>query len=368
MHEITEGLARIAAPPAKIIARNMGVFYNPAMKLNRDITILILNSLKKKGLQAADPLAGTGIRSIRMLLELDKGVIKSISANDSSRKAANAIRKNLKLNRIPARKLKVTSMDANMFLLQSTGFDYIDIDPFGYPGKFLDAAAERLSRNGILAVTATDTAALSGSSPQACIRKYWAMPLRNEFMHETAIRILIRRVQLAGMEREKSLTPIFSYADQHYVRSFFTCQKGRQKASQTARQHGYILYCRKCLHRESCREPQGMAQSCPECGFNYEYAGPLWLGKTTGLTSSRMAKGEHKDMITMIAEESAIKQPWFFNTNRVCSKHSIRSPLPVQEAIKRLVQQGHQAVRTHLDPSGIKTSATATEVAKALRT
>ncbi|MCU0373510.1 MAG: ATP-binding protein, partial [Ignavibacteria bacterium] len=44
------------------------------------------------------------------------------------------------------------------------GFDYIDIDPFGSPCPFLDAAIKRLSRGGILAVTATDTSALAGKS------------------------------------------------------------------------------------------------------------------------------------------------------------------------------------------------------------
>ena len=37
-------------------------------------------------------------------------------------------------------------------------FDYIDIDPFGSPNPFLAAAIGRITRNGIVAVTATDTA------------------------------------------------------------------------------------------------------------------------------------------------------------------------------------------------------------------
>ena len=43
-------------------------------------------------------------------------------------------------------------------ILHSKGFDYIDLDPFGSPNIFLDSAVKRLGRNGILAVTATDTA------------------------------------------------------------------------------------------------------------------------------------------------------------------------------------------------------------------
>ena len=73
--------------------------------------------------------------------------------------------------------------------MNSTGFDYIDVDPFGSPNPFLDAAIKRIARDGILAVTATDTAPLCGTYTNACRRKYWAVPLRNELMHEIGIRI-----------------------------------------------------------------------------------------------------------------------------------------------------------------------------------
>ena len=87
----------------------------------------------------------------------------------------------------------------------------------------LDSAIKRISRNGILAVTNTDTAALTGTYPKACIRKYWSMPKRDYMMHETGLRILIRKVQLVGMQYEKALYPIFSYFKDHYFRIFFQC-------------------------------------------------------------------------------------------------------------------------------------------------
>ena len=101
----------------------------------------------------------------------------------------------------------VQDKDANMFILESSGFDYIDIDPFGSPNFLLDSSVKRISRGGILAVTATDTSALAGSYPDACRRKYWAEPLRSEMMHEAGLRILIRKGQLIGAQFEKALTP-----------------------------------------------------------------------------------------------------------------------------------------------------------------
>src|SRR3989344_2036986 len=179
---IEEGLAKINIENKKIVSKNMEVFYNPIMSLNRDISVLLLNSLDKKNMQIADPLAASGIRGIRFLKELNKNKIRKIYINDIDKNAVKSIKENLKL----------------------TGFDYIDIDPFGTPNPFLDAACKRLAREGIMAVTATDTSALAGTYPQACIRKYWAVPKKDAIMHETGLRILIRKIQLVGAQYEDS--------------------------------------------------------------------------------------------------------------------------------------------------------------------
>jgi len=55
-----------------------------------------------------------------------------------------------------------------------------------------------MHKEGFLAVTATDTSALTGTYPKATKRKYWADSYRTEFLHEQAIRILIRKVQMIG--------------------------------------------------------------------------------------------------------------------------------------------------------------------------
>jgi tRNA (guanine26-N2/guanine27-N2)-dimethyltransferase len=39
-------------------------------------------------------------------------------------------------------------------------YQWVDLDPFGSPIQFLDAALQSLSRTGVLEVTATDTACL----------------------------------------------------------------------------------------------------------------------------------------------------------------------------------------------------------------
>ena len=98
MKLIREGNARIKVPAEKKISKELSVFYNPVMKFNRDVSVLLLNSISKKNLQIALPLAGSGVRAVRFLTELKKGKIKNININDGGEKAVELIMENIELN------------------------------------------------------------------------------------------------------------------------------------------------------------------------------------------------------------------------------------------------------------------------------
>ena len=327
MQKIMEGSAEIFAPTAKVVSKKLPVFYNPVMCLNRDITILLLKQFPK--MRLCDPLAGTGIRSIRFAKELKP---KSVTANDISEKAVALIKKNSVHNHV---KFEVRNKDANIMLMESTGFDFIDLDVFGSPNFVLDSAVRRLSRKGILAVTATDAAALCGSSPKACIRKYWAAPKKSSNMHETGLRILIRKVQLVGAQYDKALLPIFSYFKDHYFRAFFKCIKGKQHTDKLFPRHQ-----------------------------SFEGAGPLWTGKLWDSNlAKKMAKSAEKTemyrnaskFIGIIAEESSITSIGFYDIHYVCSSNGI-NPVPKnEEVISKIMQKGYSAASTHFKGTGIRT-------------
>ena len=365
---IEEGKARIKVPFAKKISKQMEVFYNPVMKLNRDISVLLLNSINKKGMQIALPLAGTGVRGVRFILELEKGKIKGLSFNDHNKKATDLIKKNLKLNNIKSKNVEIYNKDANNFLLESSGFDYIDVDPFGTPNPFLDSAVKRISREGILAITATDTSSLSGTYPDACLRKYWAMPLKNEFMHESGIRILIRKVQLIGAEHEKALVPIFSYSKEHYFRLFFKCDKGKQKVDKVLKKHGFVLYCKDCLNREISEINLGMC--C--CGNSFEAIGPMWLGDLWDNKLVKNMVNKNKDsnlnrFLETILEEAKIKVVGFYDIHKVVKKHKLKSIPKKDFLIERIKNKGLQVCETHFAPNTIRTNANIKELVGIIR-
>ncbi len=369
---ITEGKAKIAVPVSKKLSSDMPVFYNPVMRSNRDITLALMAAAAKKyGMRkwsVADPMAATGIREIRMLLELGTGKFDSIALNDYSSAATALIKKNLRLNGIKSKKIAVTENEANKFLLNNRPVSYMEVDPFGYPGTFLDAAVRRTWHNGILAVTATDTSALSGSAVAACQRKYLAMPLRNGFMHETGVRILIRLVQMFGAVHEKALTPIFSYSKEHYMRAFFLCKEGAGRADEVIRQHKEILYCGKCCERR-IRKSYDTYQ-CDSCKGKMVAAGPLWAGKlfdaelaaamAAGAAKNKNIDEKTKEFLRVVAEEAKYEEKCglgFYTIENVCEKHGIGQQPKTEDVIARLRKAGFAASRTHCSTTGVKTNA-----------
>ncbi len=338
--EIQEGQAIFLGPSDEKISRKLPVFYNPVMKLNRDITVALLNAVEMDDMQIADPMAGTGIRGIRMLLELERGKIRSLEMNDISPDAVKLIDKNLKKNMVSA---KIHCMDANEFLLQSKGFDYIDIDPFGSPNKFLDSAIKRLARCGILAVTATDTSALAGTFPKACRRKYWATPLRTEIMHEVGLRILIRKVQLIGAQYDRALTPIYSYSKDHYMRVFFRSKKGKQRVDKILEKHS-----------------TGVFDGSDEFG-------PLWTGRLWDRSIAEDILRYHDtNMTRRISDEAKVDALFFYDIHAMKKRHKIRSDAKKSEIIKKL-QKKHTATETHFSDTGLRTDATIKEFLKCLK-
>lgn len=372
MHLISEGKAKFYASKDKNgkISKELEVFYNPVMKFNRDVSILLLNNVGLRKMQIADIMAGSGVRSIRFLLELKKSIIENITVNDYDEGFGTLFRKNLKLNGIKKSKnIIISEEDANLMLLKSKGFDYIDIDPFGSPNDFLDSSIVRLSRGGILAVTATDTAPLSGTYPDTCQRNYWAKPLRNSLMHEVGLRILIRKVQLIGAQHDKALIPIYCYFKDHYNRLFFKCIKSKDECDRLIAQHKYLLYCNKCMIFKSSEYNYGM---CEKCSEKYLYAGPLWIGRLCDEKIAELIYKNNEDTVNKkfmmtLSMESSLNPGivGFYDIHELCKHYKKKIP-SFDLLIKKIGDLGYIVSRTHFTPLGIRTNMPVKELVRSI--
>ncbi|MGL4669960.1 MAG: tRNA (guanine(10)-N(2))-dimethyltransferase [Methanobacteriaceae archaeon] len=276
--EICEGLTKIIIPEFDKVSSKAPVFYNPVMELNRDLSILAIQTFQEelaRDIHICDVFGGSGIRGIRYKNEING--VEEVAVNDISSLAIEFTKKNAITNNV---EITTFQNDANITLRENRGkFDVIDIDPFGTPSYFTDSAAYSLKKDSLLCITATDTSALCGTYKEPCIRKYNAKPLKTEYCHENGIRILGGFVALTLAKYKKYMEVLFSHSSEHYMRLYLRIKKGSAATDNSLNNIGYIGHCKKCLYREtSYGIANPVANSCPICSDNLISIGPLWLG------------------------------------------------------------------------------------------
>lgn len=375
---VEEGLTKIQFPEFDKISSDAPVFYNPHMELNRDISILALQTFQKqedRNINICDLFGGSGIRGVRYKNEIDG--VGHVFINDISETANEYERHNVELNNL--KDIEIFQHDASMFLRMHRGeFDVIDIDPFGTPSPFLDSAGYCSRRNSLLCVTATDTSALCGTYKEPCIRKYNAKPYKSEYCHETGIRILAGFVALTLAKYSKSIEVKLSHSTEHYMRLYIEVKKGSKKSDECLKNIGYISHCKHCLYRE---ENKGLATStpniCPECGEKLIQAGPLWLREIQNeefiskmIVESENKKLNTKEDVLKLLESCRIeaKSPaTFYDVHKICKILKISAP-KLDLVFGNLEKEGFEAVKTHFNPLGIKTNAPLKKIKEIIKT
>jgi tRNA (guanine26-N2/guanine27-N2)-dimethyltransferase len=384
---IREGAAKLAVPkldafkkaPWEYAPSKAPVFYNPAMRTNRDLAVLALQAYQKatgKDLLIAEPLAGCGVRGIRFALEIDG--VKHVYMNDINPVAFKMAAYNVELNGL-ADRVSIFNEDANLFMSRHAApqrrFDCIDIDPFGSPAPFLDSAVRAVRDGGLLALTATDMAPLCGVHPKAALRKYGGLPLRTEYCHEVAVRLLIGALATTAAKHEIGLRVLFSHKTAHYVRVYASVIHGAKRADETLEELGYILHCFSCFHREAARGLSPfLPKECPECRGSLKAAGPLWLGRLSdrefcdgmGRSAGRAGLDGHARRILALVNGEVDAPVTYFVIDKITDKLGLPSP-PVGRVIEELTQQGFQVWRTHFNTRGIKTDAPARIVVETVK-
>lgn len=375
---VEEGLTKIQFPEFDKISSDAPVFYNPHMELNRDISILALQTFQKqedRDINICDLFGGSGIRGVRYKNEIDG--VGHVFINDISETANEYERHNVELNNL--KDIEIFQHDASMFLRMHRGeFDVIDIDPFGTPSPFLDSAGYCSRRNSLLCVTATDTSALCGTYKEPCIRKYNAKPYKSEYCHETGIRILAGFVALTLAKYSKSIEVKLSHSTEHYMRLYIEVKKGSKKSDECLKNIGYISHCKHCLYRE---ENKGLATStpdiCPECGEKLIQAGPLWLGEIQNeefiskmIEESENKKLNTKEDVLKLLESCRIEAEspaTFYDVHKICKILKISAP-KLDLVFGNLEKEGFEAVKTHFNPLGIKTNAPLKKIKEIIKT
>jgi len=356
------------------------VFYNPVMELNRDLAVLALQAYQKtvnREISVCEPLTGCGLRGIRFAAEVEG--VKKVVMNDISEKAFRLASLNVQSNDL-AKKATVKHEEANLLMSRYSAphrrFDAIDIDPFGSPVRFFDSAVRALRDAGFIALTATDMAPLCGVHSRACVRKYGGKPLRTEYCHELAVRLLAGCLATTAAKQDIGINVVFSHRAEHYVRTCATIKYGAKNADESLKNMGYLLHCFKCFHREK----QSLftvqrSDRCSECGSKLNIAGPLWLGRLfdsqfvellENEANQRKLGSERKIQGMLAIIKTEVEAPiTYYVVDKLCD--SLNLPVPsVKKVIEALNREGYQASPTHFNSRGIRSNAPASRLREIL--
>jgi len=387
---VSEGKAKVVVPklkayrklPSDYAPSKAPVFYNPVMELNRDLAVLAVQAYQKlvnRDLRICEPLTASGLRGIRFAAEVEG--IEEVMTGDINERAFRLAQYNIALNKLVG-KVGVKNKEANYLLSPYSAprkrFDCIDIDPFGSPVPFLDSAIRALRDGGLLAATATDMAPLCGVHPRACVRKYGGKPLRTEYCHELAVRLVAGSMALAAAKHDIGVNVIFAHQAEHYVRVYVVIKYGAKHADESLQNMGHVLHCFKCLHRETIEELYlPVNEKCSECGSKLSRGGPMWIGKLfdphfcelmNGNVSRRgLRLGKRIEKILTLAEGEAEAPVSYFVIDKLCEAMSI--PVPsVKEVVQAVRRKGSEACLTIFHTRGTKSELSAREMKEIVRT
>ena len=281
--------------PAK---KTGGGFLNPAMAPSRTRSVLLLQDAlennwltpEDKPIRAFDAMCSTGVRIRRWRKEIAHHLQSRlrITGNDLNDFALSwavnshntnlpQYTENIEMNldrygsmaqRIPVEGIYFQKMDAKLAMADAS-YQWIDIDPFGSPVAFIDSAIQSLARIGVLEVTATDTAALTGSSPSSQKRRYAARGIVDDYAHDDAVRVLLGLIAKTAAMHDRVIKPIMALFDGHHVRVSILVKSSKEEASNFQENIGWRLRCEDIPYKFIRFPNQEEVNSA---------SGPLWIG------------------------------------------------------------------------------------------
>ncbi|XP_053274891.1 tRNA (guanine(26)-N(2))-dimethyltransferase isoform X1 [Pleuronectes platessa] len=339
----------------------------------------------ERGLRVLEGLAASGLRSVRFALEVPG--LQSITANDFSAKAAGLIARNSEYNGVN-HLLQASCRDASMLMYEMRGkkerYDVIDLDPYGSPAPFLDAAVQAVSEGGLLCITCTDMAVMAGNSGETCYSKYGSVSIKAKYCHEMALRIILHSLDQRAGVYQRYIQPLLSVSVDFYIRVFVRVFTGQCTVKNSASKQALAYNCVGCgsfhLQRMGKRMMNGkhmkysaatgppVGPECEHCGQRHQMGGPLWVepihdvpfvqkvlsavsGKPSRFGTSKRIEG----MLSMVTEELE-DVPLYYTVDSLSSTIHCNTP-PLLQFWSALLHAGHRASLSHACKNAIKTNA-----------
>ncbi len=306
-------------------------FLNSSQLLNRDITVMLLNTLRPK--LYLDGFSATGIRAIRANLEAD---IRTVAVERNYR-TYQILLSNLQENNVTAE----TYMDSFESVVSRFRFDFIDVDPYGSIVPYVDTALNYSTNNGYIGFTATDLSVLTGSIEEKNMRRYGSRMPNNSMRHEFGLRNLLGFIARRAASLDMGIIPEISFWHGHYYRVILKVKHGANAACATLDGVGTIS--------PSAVDPLLQSSSY----------GPLWTGSMNSIFHDSTLN--IPDSIGEISRNFAISlvnediSALFLDATESMSRRKINLP-SISDVISEAEGVGIVARRTHFSTTGIKSN------------
>ncbi|MEM5830543.1 MAG: hypothetical protein QXL82_03485 [Candidatus Aenigmatarchaeota archaeon] len=329
-------------------------FYNPQMKIVRNLNIEIYKNYAKNNYKFLDLLASIGANSIRVKKSIPN---LEVYSNDISKEAISLLEKNAEINNV---KINIFNENAKYLKCKlKEKFNIIDIDPFGSPIKFFPYIIDFLSKETLLSLTATDLGTLYGKYSDACLSRYGIFSIDNDMKNEIALRNLISYSVRYFSAFNFSFNVIFSYSEKHFAKVYILLKKSSKKRihRKIRENMGFISFCPKCLYKST-----NIEKKCVFCNSDLEIIGPTYIGKLfdENFISNAIKNAEYLDVKKIF--EKSLKDyakdyslpPTTFNTHLLAKnlKTNVKS---IENLINSLKEIGVKASKSYLDSKSIRT-------------
>jgi tRNA (guanine26-N2/guanine27-N2)-dimethyltransferase len=359
METETEGGAQFAVE---------GAFYNPRMEMNRDITVGVLRAWRDRLRDTPtylDANCASGVRGVRAALSGYDAILA-----DRSDEAVELARRNVEENDV-GDYAEVVHEDANVVMCRSR-YDVVDIDPFGSPIPFADAAFN--SADSLACFTATDTAPLCGAHDSG-VRRYSCVPLNTTYHAEMGLRVLIGALARTAARYDVAVTPVLSHSSDHYKRTYLAVEEGAKVSNAALEGIGFVSHCFECGARDKheavgAAVPEEVVRDCA-CGETREVAGPLWTDAVRDADFADDVLDEIEEDESMGTRKRATKTlrlvrdeldtPIHYDHHKVCQRAGA-TPSKLEDFVERLRESGYETTKTHYSGTAFKTDASHDEI------
>ena len=332
------------------------VFHNSVMTGSRTRSVLLLHHILSSSyfpegpIRILDGLGASGIRARRWLTELPIEQSKRLDVHvcDILPESLEWVEKNAQRFNLDG-SIKLIQGDLRSRVLEG-GWHWIDLDPYGSPIPFLDPVIQALSRDAILEVSATDTAALTGSSKGPTMRRYGAFVRTDKWAHDSGLRVLMANIARISARHDRTIEPLLSVWESHHLRVSVAVKKSKRGASSVEKNIGWRIVDPTSeelqasidanLHPHGCSE-----RSQPFCFLPFRHpvnhrdrrvSGPLWTGP---LASKEVLSSMNLDVASKLCvPDTASLTSWGFPSD----EHSAlieQSKKSINRSIRRFSEE-----------------------------